>query len=174
MGPIALFGNSKLTNSSENHLEYINHAHVVSLMYRILTIARGCDDLSIGFYRSCDKRQRELTNNNTLKSNFHLRISLRDVFGFNEHQETGTFGLDYKLTLTRNTDNAVLNKDNAIYNGKIKINAIEWYIPYYTASIEQLNILMNQIMKKTPTELQYAERSVFMKELNTQNFWTFE
>ena len=24
------------------------------------------------------------------------------------------------------------------------------------------------------TELQYAKRSVFMKEVNTQNFWTFE
>ena len=23
------------------------------------------------------------------------------------------------------------------------------------------------------TELQYPERSVFMKEVNTQNFWTF-
>ena len=30
-----------------------------------------------------------------------------------------------------------------------------------------------QNLTKTPTELQYAERSVFMKEGNTQNFWTF-
>ena len=29
-------------------------------------------------------------------------------------------------------------------------------------------------MNKTPTQIQYPERSVFMKEVNTQNFWTFE
>ena len=33
---------------------------------------------------------------------------------------------------------------------------------------------MNQIMKKTPTNLHYPERSVFVKEVNTQNLWTFE
>ena len=33
---------------------------------------------------------------------------------------------------------------------------------------------MNQITKKTPTQLHYPKISVFMKEVNTQNFWTFE
>ena len=33
---------------------------------------------------------------------------------------------------------------------------------------------MNQIRNKTPTNLHYPERSVFLKEVNTQNFWTIE
>ena len=33
---------------------------------------------------------------------------------------------------------------------------------------------MTQIQKKTPTLLHYVERSVFMKEVNTQNLWIFE
>ena len=33
---------------------------------------------------------------------------------------------------------------------------------------------MNQIKKEMATEFQFAERSVYMKEVNTQNFWTFE
>ena len=34
---------------------------------------------------------------------------------------------------------------------------------------------MHQIKKNTPTLLQYPERSVFfLKEVNTQNLWTFE
>ena len=82
--------------------------------------------------------------------------------------------MGYKLTLTRNTDNAVLNKDNTINNGKIKINAIEWYVPHYTPSMQQKSILSKQIINKTPTESNYPERSVFMKEVNTQFFWTFE
>ena len=47
-------------------------------------------------------------------------------------------------------------------------------MPHYTPSLEEYNKLMNQISKKTPTNLHYLERSVFMKEVNTQNFWTFE
>ena len=82
--------------------------------------------------------------------------------------------MGYKLTLTRNSNNAVLNKDNAINLGRIKINAIEWYVPHYTPSIQQQSILSKQIINKTPTQINYPERSVFMKEVNTQNFWTFE
>ena len=174
LGPIALFNNYKLTTSSAKHLEKIDHAHIVSLMYKLLTSSKGSDDLSIGFDRDRTRRRNELTNNKNIKGKYHVRIYLKDVFGFAEYQEKATYGLGYKLTLTRNTDNAVLNKDNAINIGKIKINAIEWYVPHYTPSIQQQSILSKQILNKTPTQIQYPERSVFMKEVNTQNFWTFE
>ena len=174
LGPIALFSNYKLTTSSGKHLENIDHAHIVSLMYKLLSSSKGSDDLSIGFDRDRGRRQREMTNNKTQKGKCHVRFYLKDVFGFAEYQEKATYGLGYKLTLTRNTDNAVLNKDNANNNGKIKINAIEWYVPHYTPSMQQQSILSKQILSKTPTEINYPEPSVFMKEVNTQNFWTFE
>ena len=174
LGPIALFSNYKLTTSSGKHLENIDHAHIVSLMYKLLTSSKGSDDLSIGFDRDRNRRQRELTNNKTQKGKYHIRIYLKDIFGFAKYQDKGTYGLGYKLTLTRNTNNAVLNKDNAINLGRIKINGIEWYVPHYTPSMQQQSILSKQIINKTPTEIKYPERSVFMKEVNTQNFWTFE
>ena len=173
-GPIALFSNYKLTTSSGKNLENIDHAHIVSLMYKLLSSSRDSDDLSIGFDRSRDRRKRELLNNKTQKGKFHLRIYLKDVFGFADFQEVGTFGLSYRLTLTRNTDNAVLNKNDATNNAKIKINGIEWYVPHYIPSLEEYNKLQIQLKQKTPTNLYYPERSVFMKEVNTQNFWTFE
>ena len=174
LGPIGLFSSYKLTTSSGKHSENIDHAHVVSLMYKLLTSSRGSDDLSIGFDRYRNRRQRELPNNKTQKGKHHIRIYLKDLFGFAEHQEKATYGLGYKLTLTRNTDNAVLNKDNAINNDKIKINAIEWYVPHYNPSMQQQSILSKQNLNKTPTEIEYPDRSVFMKEVNAQNFWTFE
>ena len=67
-----------------------------------------------------------------------------------------------------------MNKGNAVDNAKIKINGIEWYLPHYTPSIELQTILSNQIVKKLPTEIRYIERSMFMKEVNTQNLWNFE
>ena len=174
LGPIGLFSNYKLTTSSGKHLENVDHAHIVSLMYKLLTSSKGSDDLSIGFDRDRGRRQRELINNKTQKGRYHVRIYLKDVFGFAEFQEKGTYGLSYKLTMTGNSDNVVLNKANAINLGKIKINAIEWYVPHYTPSAQKQAILSEQILNKTPTQLQYPERSVFMKEVNTQNFWTFE
>ena len=173
LGPIALFSNYKLTTSSGKHLEEISHAHIVSLIYKLLTSSRDSDDLSIGFDRNRGRRKNELTNNKTIKGKYHIRIYLKDIFGFAEHQEKGTYGLRYKLTLTRNTDNAVLNKDNAVANGRVKVNSLDWYVPHYSPNLEEYNNLMTQIKKNTPTLLHYPERSIFMKEVNTQNLWTF-
>ena len=174
LGQIGLFSNYKLTFSSRKHLENIDHAHIVSLMYKLLTSSKGSDDLSIGFDRDRTRRRNELTNNKNIKGKYHVRIYLKDIFGYAEYQQKATYGLGYKLTLTRNNDNVVLNKGNAINIGKIKINAIEWYVPHYTPCIQQQSILSRQVLNKTPTQIQYPERSVFMKEVNTQNFWTFE
>ena len=174
LGPVGLFSNYKLTTSSGKHIENIDHAHIVSLMYKLLKSSKGSDDLSIGFDRDRTRRRNELTNKKNIKGKYHVRIYLKDIFGFAEYQEKGTYGLGYKLSMTRNSDNAVLNKDNAINIGKVKINAIEWYIPHYTPSIQQQAILSKQILNKTPTQIQYPERSVFMKEVNTQNVWIFE
>ena len=174
LGPNALFSNYRLTTSSGKHLESIDHAHIVCLMYNMLSSSRDSDDLSIGFDRCRDRRKRELNNNKTQKGKNHLGIYLKDVFGFAEHQQVGTFGMGYRLILTRNTVNAVLNKDNATIDAKIVINSIEWYVPHYVPSLEKYNKIQIQIKQKTPTNLHYPEGSVFMKEVNTQNFWTFE
>ena len=76
--------------------------------------------------------------------------------------------------MTRNTDNSVLNNANTINKAKVNISSLEWYVPHYNPSLEEYNKLQVQIKQKTPTNLQYPERSVFMKEVNTQNLWTFE
>ena len=174
LGPIAFLENYNLTTSSGKHLEGINHAHIVSLMYKLITSRRGSDDLSIGFDRSRDIRNYELTNNKNFKGKYHVRIYVKDVFGFAEQQKTGICGLGYKLTLTRNIDNAALNEDNTTNNDKIKINAIDCYVPHYICCLEEYNKLMNQIVKKTPAELHYPEGSVLMEEVKIQLFWTFE
>ena len=67
-----------------------------------------------------------------------------------------------------------MNKDNAINNAKIKIIALERYVPLYTPSNSNQAMLSKQILSKTPTELQQKERSVFMKDVKTQNLWKFE
>ena len=50
-----------------------------------------------------------------------------------------------KNVLTRKSDNAVLKKGNAIDNAKLKINAVEWYVPHYTPSLSLQAIFFRQI-----------------------------
>ena len=94
---------------------------------------------------------------------------LKDVFGFAECQNKGTYGLGYKLPLTRNKDDAVIDKANGIADARIKIDHIHWYVPHFTPSIQQQSLMSNQILNKTPTELRYVECSIFMKQVNNQN-----
>ena len=67
-----------------------------------------------------------------------------------------------------------MNKADATNLGKVKLNAIELYVPHYTTSMSQQAVLSDQIVNRILTEVQYIERSVFMKEVNTQNLWNFE
>ena len=174
LGALALFSDYKLVKSSNKHLEEVTHAHFVSLIYKLVSSSKDSDDLSIGFHRDRGKRKNELSNNKNIKGKYHTRIYLKDILGFAEHQEKATYGLGYRLILTRNTDNAVLNKDNVVAVGRVKINSLDWYVPHYSVDLEEYSKLMTQIKKNTPTLLHYVERSVFMIEVNTQNLWTFE
>ena len=67
-----------------------------------------------------------------------------------------------------------MNESIGINDAKIKVNSLDSYVLTYTPSLSKQNILMNQIVKKMPAEIHYPEQSVFMKEVNTQNLWTFE
>ena len=174
LGPIALFSNFKLTTSSRKHLEYISHAHLVSVMYKLITSRKGSDDLSISFDRSSARRRDEMTNNKNVNGKFHLRLMLKDVFGFVECQEKATYGLGYKLTLPKNKDVAVIDKVAGIADARFKSDHIHWYVPHYTPSVQQQSILSEQILSKAPTEHRYIEPSVFLKEVNNQNLWNFE
>ena len=86
LGLVALFINYRLTTSSRKHLEGFCHAHIVSLLHKPKTSAKVSDDLSIGFDRDCG-RQQELTNNKNVTVKFHVRIMLKDIFGFAQCQE---------------------------------------------------------------------------------------
>ena len=174
LGPIVLFSNFKLTTSSGKHLEDISHAHLVSLMYKLIICHKDSNDLSVGFDRSSTRRRDDMTNNKNVKGKYHLRIMLKDVFGFAEHQEKATFDLGYKLTQKRDKDEAVIDKVAGIAGARIKIDHIHWYVPHYTTSMSQQAMMSKQFLNKTPTELRYLERSVFIKKVNNQKLWSFE
>ena len=174
LGPIALFSIFKLTTSSGKHLEDISYAHLFSLMYKLITSSKDSNDLSIGFDHNRNRRRDELALNKNIKVKYHVKIMLKGIFGFAEHQEKATFCLGYKLTLTRNKDEAVIDKANGIADARVRIDHIHWYVPHYTPSMQQEAIRFKQTLNKTQTELRYVERSVFLKQVNNQNVSNFE
>ena len=64
----------KLTNSCGKRIEVISHAHITSSMLKIVTYARGADDLPIGCDRDRKRLSNELTNNKTNKRKKLLEV----------------------------------------------------------------------------------------------------
>ena len=80
----------------------------------------------------------------------------------------------YRITLTGNKDDAVMDKAVVIVDARISNDHIQWYLSHYTPSIQQQSILSNRNLSKTHTELRCVERSVIMKEVKNQNLWNFD
>ena len=90
------------------------------------------------------------------------------MFGFAD-QEKITYGLGYTLTLKRNNNNDTIFRTEAVDAAKVVVKDISWYIPHYVPSIENQQLVLNQILKKDPTELYYTVHTVFRKDANTNN-----
>ena len=86
---------------------------------------------------------------------------LKDKLGFEENQQKATFRLGYQLALTRNKDDAVIDKAGGIVDARIKIDHIHWHVPHYTPPIQQQGVISKQTSRNTPTERRFIERSVF-------------
>ena len=74
LGPITFFNENRLASSGGKENEEIDNAHVTCLLYKLISSSRDREDLSIGFRRSNEARERELNNNKTTKGNYHVRV----------------------------------------------------------------------------------------------------
>ena len=122
-----------------------------------------------------------MTNIKTSKGNYQVRIHLKDIFGFAEHPDNSTYGLGYKLTLQRNSYNHITSNPaqandpaKGALAGRVIMDDLSLYVPHYTPSISNQKLLLGHISSKTPTELSFIKRSSYMKDVTTENNWTFE
>ena len=89
--------------------------------------------------------------------------------------------MGYKLTIQRTSDNYVIihqaqtnDAANIALAGRVTIDDISWYVPYYTPSISNQKLMLSNFASKTPTELTYVKRSSLMKDVTSENIWTSE
>ena len=115
-----------------------------------------------------------MTNDKTTKGDYQVRIYIRDTFDFAEHQDNCSYGLGYKLTLQRNSDNHVsshravaTNADNLALAGRVIIEDRRCYVPHYTTKISNQKIMLGHIVSEAPTELSYIKGLSYMKDVTT-------
>ena len=83
--------------------------------------------------------------------------------------------MGYTLTLKRNLNNdPIIRTAGVDAAAKIVITNIGWFIPHFTHSLENQQIMMDPLLNKDPTELYYMKRIVFRKDLNTKNKWIID
>ena len=78
-------------------------------MHKLISTSRKSEDLSIGFHGSIEYRERESTIIKTTNGISHVRVCLKDIFGYAAYQDNCTNGLGYNLRLQRSSDNHVLS-----------------------------------------------------------------
>ena len=91
------------------------------------------------------------------------------------------YGLGYKLTLQRKKDNHILSHStgandaaNLALAGRVFIDDIVFYVPLYTPNLSNRKIMLGHIVSETATESSYINGSSYMKDVTTENSWTFE
>ena len=79
-------------------------------------------------------------NGNSNKGKFNFKIPLKYFFGFCEDYRKTIYGMQQRLTLTRNGDNdAILRRNAAVgggaaANGKVNLTKISWFMPHVIPS----------------------------------------
>ena len=91
----------------------------------IISIISNLDN-NVGF----KIRHDYIINNPDPKGTFSFRVPLKHIFGFCEDYNKILYGMKQTLTLTRDNDNNTIFRDNAVDNGKIRLNKISWYMPH--------------------------------------------
>ena len=178
LGPVALFSEATLSNSSQKKLEHVEQVYQATLMHKMLSSGEG--ELMTYFEKDTQdaavvntERRNRLLNNTPEKGTLFVRIPLKDIFGYVYHQDKITYGLGYILKL-RTADHA-----NAIFRtiadvAKLTINDISLYVSHYTPSVENQTLVTNVVLNKEPITMGYVERKVFTKQVNTNSSWNFE
>ena len=89
--------------------------------------------------------------------------------------------MGYNLTLRRNSDNHVLSHPaqandpaNLALAGRVVIHDISLYVSHYTPNTSNQKLMLRHNVSKTPTDFSGIRRSSYMKDVTTENNWTFE
>ena len=108
-------------------------------------------DLNAGF----KVRQEYIIKFSAPRGTFSFRIPLKHFLGFCEDYTKVIYGMQQKLTLTRDNDNNAIFRANAPGAGKIRLDRIRWFMPHVIPSDENKYKLDKIIGKKEKIPVGY-------------------
>ena len=115
-----------------------------------------------------------MTNIETTKGNYHVRIYLKDVFSF-AGDHICTYGLGYKLTLQRYIHHHVLShlagaKEAAIFAlvGRGILGDIILCVQHFSPNIANQKFLLWHIVSIAAREVSYIKGLSYMEDVTTQ------
>ena len=74
--------------------------------------------------------------------------------------------MGYTLTLKRNNNDDLLIRDNGVDTAKIVIKDIGWYIPHLVPSLENQQLVMDQILDKIQLNF-FIPKELFLEKMLT-------
>ncbi len=178
LAPAALFSEMTLSTSSKKVIERVEQVHIATLMYKMLSSGEG--DLMTFFEKDTQdaavvntERRNRLLNNTPEKGTVFVRLPLKYMFGYVNHQDKITYGLGYNLRMRMNDHANVIFRTIADV-AKLTINAVSLYVSHYTPSVENQAYVTDVVLNKRPISQGYPERKMFTKQVNTNSTWNFE
>ena len=81
------------------------------------------------------------------KGTFSFKIPLKHFLGFCEDYRKILYGIQQRLTLTRNNDNNAIFKAAATVNGTVEIERIRWFMPHVIPS-DAYRLQLDKIIEK--------------------------
>ena len=111
--------------------------------------------------------EQQLTTKPSMEKNAFGLCSVT-FLAFQSVQGKATYGVGYKLTLTVNQSFATLKQAAANTSSNYVSSTIFCYLQHYTLYIHSPAILSKHNISKAPTELNYIDGSVPMRDINRQ------
>ena len=105
-------------------------------------------DADIDANQGFNVRQAYIIKSSIPKGTFSFRIPLKHFLGFCDDYTKVIYGMQQKLTLTRENDNNAIFRANGVDAGKIRLDRIRWYMPHVIPSDENKYKVDKIIAKK--------------------------
>ena len=132
------------------------------------------------FHRNFATRVEEIFHNKSFKGNYNLRIQLKLVSGFAEHDEKAIYGWGYNLSLQKDSDNhgsrhiAGTDAGNRVFAESLILFDNSCYFQDYTPNVSQQKLKLEHIVSGAETQLSHIKRSSHTRNVTAENKWIFD
>ena len=103
----------------------------------------------------CDIRKKYIIDNSDPKGSFSFRIPMKHIFSFCVDYDKVVYGMTQTLILAINDDNDAFFRANAADEGRVTLDNVSWFIPFFKPGLKEENEFYKIIQRKEKLEVRY-------------------